>query len=143
MQSTSREAFPEGLTEMGNNTFVACSLESIRLPTLGLQLHFPEDGDSAWGFRWIGNQAFMGCTSLETIVIPVTVNAISQMTFSDCRSLRMVELCGGIQMTEGDAFHRCGLLDGVKICSKALVVTESGELCNFAVPTVCDFTKNI
>ena len=42
------------------------------------------------GYERIGNNAFEGCTSLETVYIPTTVTEIGNEAFSNCSKLEMV-----------------------------------------------------
>ena len=63
---------PEGVTSIGRNSFVSCSLASVTLPE---------------GLTTIGDQAFQDCKSLTSITIPANVTEIGYGAFIDCSGL--------------------------------------------------------
>ena len=65
----------------------------------------------------IGNWAFAGCSSLETIVIPASVTSIGKGAFSECTSLKSIVFEDGSQLTSiGDyAFNDCTALTSITL----------------------------
>lgn len=72
------------------------------------------------GVHTIGENAFKGCTSLETVMLPETVTVISDNAFKGCRRLMEINLPSSLTTVGSYAFHRCHMLrsvalsDGVK-----------------------------
>jgi ABC-type sugar transport system ATPase subunit len=65
--------------------------------------------------RVIGEQAFSGCNSLDSVVIPRDVTVISLHAFSCCDSLKRIELPLTIASIEGWAFWWCSSLERITI----------------------------
>jgi len=77
------------------------------------------------GLREIGNAAFFGCISLQSINIPSTVIKIGSGAFNGCNSLREAVLDEGLQKIGRAAFRECKLLETINFPS---TVTEIGML---------------
>ena len=73
------------------------------------------------GLIEIGDCAFYGCESLESITIPSTVEEIDQQAFISCNSLREVVLSDGLKKIGQFAFQSCTSLQSIAIPSS---VTE-------------------
>ena len=69
------------------------------------------------GLEKIETMAFDGCTSLESIIIPSTVNRILYEAFKGCTQLIHVELFGGLEKIEWRAFQGCTSLENMIIPS--------------------------
>ena len=65
----------------------------------------------------IGNYAFYGCTSIESVSIPNSVTRIKMYAFSDCSSLQSVTLGEGISLyyISGNAFSDCTSLKSLTV----------------------------
>lgn len=65
----------------------------------------------------IGNYAFYGCTSIESVSIPSSVTRIKGYAFSDCSSLQSVTLGEGISLyyISGNAFSDCTSLKSLTV----------------------------
>ena len=64
----------------------------------------------------IANSAFLGCTSLASIVIPESVTAIGDCAFLGCSSLTSIVIPDGVTTIENSAFRGC---TNLTICCKA------------------------
>ncbi len=63
----------------------------------------------------IGNFAFAGCITLESIQIPNSVTSIGSDTFFDCKVLSRINLPYGITSIEDYTFHNCDALSNIHI----------------------------
>ena len=66
----------------------------------------------------IGELAFKGCTSLESIVIPKGVTIICGFVFEGCTSLTTVTLPAGVKHINYEAFHECSALSTIYVPAK-------------------------
>lgn len=76
------------------------------------------------GVTSIGDEAFYGCSSLESVVIPEGVTSIGRHAFTDCSSLTSVVIPGGVTSISEGAFADCSSLTSVTIPE---TVTYIGE----------------
>ena len=67
------------------------------------------------GTRSIGNCAFNGCSSLQSITIPDSVTSIGYKAFYYCSSLQSVSIPKSVTSIGDDAFHDCSSLQSVTI----------------------------
>ncbi len=67
------------------------------------------------GVKIVQENAFYGCTSLETVKIPDTVKNIGSYAFSGCTSLSLVEIPNGVTNIGSFAFSGCTSLSSVEI----------------------------
>ena len=72
----------------------------------------------------IGKDAFMDCSSLETIVIPNSVTSIGDGAFYGCSSLKTIEIPNSVTSIGDRAFTRCYRLRAIEIPNS---VTSIGE----------------
>jgi len=81
------------------------------------------------GIWKIGDFAFAGCVSLNSIILPSTVTEIGKMTFMDCYSLQQVVLNEGLIKIGNSAFSECTSISSIALPS---TVTEIGSqsFCN-------------
>lgn len=59
--------------------------------------------------------AFKGCSSLASVVIPNSVNVISDYMFDGCSSLASVEIPNTVQIIGEHAFSGCSSLEGIAL----------------------------
>ncbi len=67
------------------------------------------------GVTTIGEYAFYGCSSLNSIKIPEGVTTIGEYAFYGCSSLSSISLPEGVTAIESRAFESCSSLSSIKI----------------------------
>ncbi len=72
--------------------------------------------------KYIGENAFIGCDSLETVSLPNTITKISMMSFYNCVNLSSINLPEGLQKIETKAFYYCEKLNNITIPSTLVYV---------------------
>lgn len=77
----------------------------------------------------IGEHAFQGNQSIESVKIPDTVSIIGKNAFSSCKNLKTVDMGNGVKSIGVEAFAFCDGLETIKL-SKYL---EKIEMCAFSV----------
>jgi hypothetical protein len=92
-------------------TVVAIGNEAFLSCTLITSVVIPDTVTS------IGDWAFAGCSALETIVIPASVTSIGKGAFSECTSLKSIIFEDGSKLTSiGDyAFNDCSALTSITL----------------------------
>ena len=63
----------------------------------------------------IGDEAFGGCESLQSVTIPNSVKSIGNMAFSGCESLQSITIPNSVTSIGDDAFRWCKSLQSVTI----------------------------
>ena len=142
---------PQGVYSVQNNAFYGCnSLETVTfcngiagnyLAFIGYQafayctslknVNFIETSkDAIINGQWsklekIGECAFIGCSSLESITIPGSVNKIEDYAFSGCSNLKDITLENGVDSIGSKAFSKCTSLTSIYIPNS---VTDIGSL---------------
>ncbi len=84
---------------------------------------YSSGGGSALPVTAIGYQAFMGSTSVTSVLIPNSVTSIEQGAFSLCTKLKSVNIPSGVTSIGSNAFQGCTSLEKVTIASG---VTHTG-----------------
>ena len=67
------------------------------------------------GVQTIGNRAFYNCTSLASVAIPSSVTSIGDEAFVNCKSLASVTIESGVKTIGNSAFEGCKSLASVEI----------------------------
>lgn len=100
----------EGIAEIGNYVFCACSsmVECILSNTV----------------ESIGNCSFQNCTALESLKIPSSVNSLGSQCFNGCMGLKTVILNEGLPSISQSCFYNCRALENISI--PATVTTIGG-----------------
>lgn len=116
---------PAGTASVGRNAFQgSVSLQSVTLPAGLMTLHnnafrhctgltgvtFPSSGLVS-----IGEYAFSGCTSLNDIAVPNSVNSIGKYAFSGCTGLSEISLGTGITSLPDHLFSGCSSLGDIDV----------------------------
>lgn len=69
------------------------------------------------GVTTVGQRVFEGCTSLEEVEIPSSVNRLVAFGFSDCTSLKSVKIPEGVDKIGTTTFGGCSALENVELPS--------------------------
>ncbi len=77
------------------------------------------------GTKWIGYNAFYGCTSLASITIPNSVTSIGDRAFYGCTSLTSVTIPNGVTSIGEYAFMNCTSLASVTIPNSVTSIGSS------------------
>ena len=72
----------------------------------------------------IGREAFDGCETLKSVVIPETVKTIAKKAFADCDGLKMIKLPIGLQAIEEETFSGCSSLKKVIIPQSVETISD-------------------
>ena len=73
----------------------------------------------------IGNQAFYGCASLRSVIIPDSVTNIGNEAFCDCKSLQSVIIPDSVTSIGYTAFAGCSSLQSVTIPDSVTSISDS------------------
>ncbi len=119
--SVNKITIPAGVKEIRDNAFESSKISELTLNE---------------GLEIIGNSAFFGCTSLENIDFPDTVNQIGNYAFEGCENIKSIEIPPLLTEISKGAF--CGILgiESIVIPSTVKVIGESAFDC-------CDNLKDI
>lgn len=63
----------------------------------------------------VGERAFNGCTTLESIIIPEGVTSIGSKAFKNCAGLKSVQIPSTVTEIGDEAFYECDALTSVKL----------------------------
>ena len=84
--------------------------------------------------RSIGNNAFLSCTSLSSILIPTRVTTIGTSAFKSCTSLSSItfDSPSTVRSIGDDAFQSCGSLSSITIPNSVTSIgTSAFQSCTF------------
>lgn len=123
---------PESCTKIGESSFASCvSLETITLPS---HLKTIEDGafddckslksiDFPKSVTSIGT--FVGCESLEKLIIPDKVKKISACAFVECKKLNVLKLPSDLKKLNREMFRNCEKLTSIKLPDSVEIIAEN------------------
>lgn len=110
---------PASVTEIEEEAFVnAVALEHItflsasRSPALKASRSLAASADA---LSIIPNRAFVGCSSLESVTLPNTIEQIGAGAFSDCSALTSMEIPDSVTAIGADAFAGCTSLTAISV----------------------------
>lgn len=83
-----------------------------------------ESGDIAENGTTIGEGAFKGCTSLDSVILPNSVNTIRANAFQNCSQLKEIVIPRGVRTIKADAFSECYALRYVTFIPRDLTIEE-------------------
>lgn len=114
---------PEGLKEIGADSFSECSIRWVKLPSTlkaidKYAFSFCNSLGSVYipnGVTTIGNCAFEGCDNLTSITIPESVKNFGSQIFKESANSSMLQLC--IYGVSGSAAEKYAKKNGIKFIS--------------------------
>ena len=76
-------------------------------------------------FYEIGDEAFAGCTNLETVVAPTTLGDVGERAFQGCRALKSLALGSHSAHIYGSAFEGCTSLKSIQITGTMVYIEDT------------------
>ena len=76
------------------------------------------------GTKWIGDNAFSGCSTITSITIPNSVTSIGNDAFYKCTSLTSINIPNSVTSIGCNAFYGCNKLKNVVIGDKTYEAQE-------------------
>lgn len=70
--------------------------------------------------KTVSPMMFMGCSSLQEIVLPKDIQLIEEKAFCNCHGLHGIDLPAGVKVVKADAFSYCASLKNITYHNKAL-----------------------
>lgn len=117
-------AFPENLSEIGEDAFCGAGLVKITFPekvtSIGSEAfrHCTKlttvEGFDNLKLSTVSNHIFGDCEALSSIKIPDTVTTIENGAFSGCKSLTTIAIPEKVTSIEGNVFNHCENLTSVE-----------------------------
>lgn len=90
----------------------------------------------------IGDGAFKGCTSLQSVVLPAGVVSIGQNAFADCSGLQHVTLPNTLTRIGSQAFIRCSSLQSITVPGSVTLV-ENWAFCSCTALRSAEFQNGV
>lgn len=91
----------------------------------------------------IGESAFSGCISLESIELPDSVTKIESKAFRSCTSLQSIEIPNSVTEIGFAAFGHCTSLQSITIATQEKEPDLSLERIEYLLQTLSKYTKGI
>ena len=91
----------------------------------------------------IGDFASMGCTSLQSIVIPNSVTEIVGWAFSDCTSLQSIVIPDSVKYIGDGAFYGCTSLQSITITTQEKEPALSHKRIEYLLQALPTYSKAI
>ena len=95
------------------------------------------------GTKWIGDEAFSGCTGLTSVTIPNGVTSIEHIAFRNCSSLTAITIPDSVARIRDNAFENCTsfpVIDNCRYADTYLIGAVDKTLTSY---TIKDGTKFI
>ena len=132
---------PDGVTRIGEYTFLNCNLTSVTLPdsvtkfgSNAFQGNLFTEFEIPSGVTEL-NGTFESCSNLESIVIPNNVSLIGNQTFSGCTNLRSATFLGNVTSIGSYAFTSTKL--------ERIVIPESIATIGFGAFRYCTILSEV
>ena len=90
-----------------------------------------------------GESAFHGCSSLQSIVIPNSVTKIGLMAFRSCTSLQSIVIHDSVTEIEFAAFGHCTSLQSITIATQEKRPGMSREKIEYLLQELSEYSKEI
>lgn len=114
-ENLSEISIPDSVKHIGSGCFACSGIKSVKLP----------ENSAFTSILW---ETFFGCKNLKTVKLPDSVNVIDDYAFSECTSLRSINL-DKVQVIDSSAFAKTALeyitLSARKIGSGAFAQCEN------------------
>ena len=114
-ENLSEISIPDSVKHIGSGCFACSGIKSVKLP----------ENSAFTSILW---ETFFGCKNIETVKLPDSVNVIDDYAFSECTSLRSINL-DKVQVIDSSAFAKTALeyitLSARKIGSGAFAQCEN------------------
>lgn len=94
-ENLSEISIPDSVKHIGSGCFACSGIKSVKLP----------ENSAFTSILW---ETFFGCKNLETVKLPDSVNVIDDYAFSECTSLRSINL-DKVQVIGSSAFAKTAL----------------------------------
>lgn len=91
----------------------------------------------------IGNSAFWGCTSLQSIEIPDSVTTIGELAFDCCTSLQSIVIPDSVTAIGESAFQDCLSLQSITIATQEKRPDMSREKIEYLLQELSEYSKEI
>lgn len=97
------------------------------------------------GISEIGDEAFLGCESLQSVELPDSIDRIQQSTFRGCTALESLVISKNIVNIEKNAFYSCSRLSEINLPSKLESIGNCafGECSKLTAVVIPDSVSNI
>ena len=139
---------PENVEAISENVFYRCSSLPVENNLRYADTYLVEAVDKTLstysikkGTKWIGSDAFKGCTSLTSITIPNSVTSIGESAFENCTGLTSITFPNSVTSIGNLAFNSCSGLTSITIGNS---VTWIGDYafrnCTMATSITCEAT---
>lgn len=134
-RSLQKIELPLGLTHIKRSAFQLCeALRSVPIPESLTHIDYCAfmdcrslrrvDGLEFSQVQILNNDAFKGCTSLETIYLPAKLREIGAGVFYSCHSLKKIDLPMVLEKIGMAAFEECYKLEKIKIPPKVTKIEK-------------------
>ncbi|MBQ2241914.1 MAG: leucine-rich repeat domain-containing protein, partial [Clostridia bacterium] len=131
--SLEKFVIPEGVTEIGERAFAYCALTELVIPSSVTHIDSYaflgcdnlKSVTALEGLKRISNSAFADCVSLDTLILPASVQSIRESAFKNCRLLFNVNYAGSIsdwKKFRGKKFHNTNTF---VLCTDGTVCADS------------------
>lgn len=95
------------------------------------------------GVKWIGNNAFMSCQSLNCVSLPTSLTSIGSSSFTYCRNLTSIIIPPYVRTIGRDAFRQCTSLRSVKLPAGLQTIEKRAfaycpNLSDITIPANCE-----